>query len=328
MSDINDFGGPDEDQLRRCPEDTPSAALSEKQARFVTEYLVDRNAAAAAERAGYSPRSAPGLMDNEHIRLEIARRQTAAAQQSGISLESLIREVEAARQVAEENGNAAAMVSALKLKAELSGLLNEAAPPKPETEPPSKRELVKAYYDLMREVPDVHRMFREWVRDGLKVAIKQVAEEDGVDEAALYADFNARNFTLPSGPNSLLDVQEGMRAPDVSPAPALDVKSHRGTSHESAAPEFKRRLEVGERELVGDGGVYIQLLEVNCQQTREGDLVPGTGAQKYAVFDSSDELHGYRRSYDHALLLAESVAKSLKGEPVAPVTAARKGVVV
>jgi phage terminase small subunit len=113
----------DEDELSE-------PTLSPKQQRFVDEYLVDRNAAAAAQRAGYSPRSAASLMSNEHISLEIARRLAAIAADTNVSVKSLIAEVEAAREVAEAAGNASAMVAAIKLKADLTGNLDAREAPK------------------------------------------------------------------------------------------------------------------------------------------------------------------------------------------------------
>jgi phage terminase small subunit len=61
----------------QTPADAPSEALSPKHAPFVAEYLKDRNAAAAAQRAGYSPRSAASLMAQEHIREAIKKRPCA-----------------------------------------------------------------------------------------------------------------------------------------------------------------------------------------------------------------------------------------------------------
>jgi len=98
-------------------------SLSPKHARFIDEFIVDMNAAAAAKRSGYSPRSASALMANPAIKAEIARRQEAAAISSQVTLESLISECEQARQLAEQAGNASAMVSATQLKAKLTGRL-------------------------------------------------------------------------------------------------------------------------------------------------------------------------------------------------------------
>lgn len=70
--------------------------------------------------------------------------------------------------------------------------------------------------------------------------VNDLPEEDHIDEATLYKDFNASLVGTPwgestSGPSSLLDVEDGKTAPLVSPSPAPDVTTHGGTSHESAA---------------------------------------------------------------------------------------------
>lgn len=98
--------------------------LSERHRRFVDEYCVDTNAAAAARRAGFSARSAGQLMKIEAVRTEIARRQEVEATEAKVSLSSLLDEAERARTVAAENGNAAAMVAATNLKARLTGRLS------------------------------------------------------------------------------------------------------------------------------------------------------------------------------------------------------------
>lgn len=97
--------------------------LSERHARFVAEYVVDLNAAAAARRAGLSPRSAAGLMARADIRAEIERQQEAIAAETKVTIASLVDEAESARQVAHGAGNAAAMVAAITLKAKLTGKL-------------------------------------------------------------------------------------------------------------------------------------------------------------------------------------------------------------
>lgn len=97
--------------------------LSPKHEAFVTEFMRDMDAAAAARRAGYSPRTASGLMSNPGIRAEIAKRQEAAATAAQVSLQSLLDECEQARRVAEGDENASAMVSATALKAKLTGRL-------------------------------------------------------------------------------------------------------------------------------------------------------------------------------------------------------------
>ena len=103
-------------------------ALSPRHAAFVIEYMKDRSATAAAQRAGYSVRSAASLMAMQPIKDEIVRRTDALVTESKVPLhQSLLAEAEQARQVAEEAGNASAMVAALRLKAELTNQLDASA---------------------------------------------------------------------------------------------------------------------------------------------------------------------------------------------------------
>lgn len=97
--------------------------LSDRHKRFVDEYVKDTNAAAAARRAGFSARSAGQLMKVGAIRAEIERRQEAIAVATQITIASLCEEAEAARCLAQSDGNPAAMVAAITLKAKLTGKL-------------------------------------------------------------------------------------------------------------------------------------------------------------------------------------------------------------
>ncbi|MBX3674322.1 MAG: terminase small subunit [Burkholderiales bacterium] len=79
--------------------------MNPKQARFVQEFLVDSNAAAAARRAGYSPRSArvngPRLLTNAAIREALQASQHATARRLELDrqrvLEGLMEAIEQAR---------------------------------------------------------------------------------------------------------------------------------------------------------------------------------------------------------------------------------------
>jgi phage terminase small subunit len=74
------------------------ATLNDKQARFVAEYLVDLNATKAAERAGYSPKTAYAqgcrLLKHAEVASEIERRQKERAETTGITAERVLRELE------------------------------------------------------------------------------------------------------------------------------------------------------------------------------------------------------------------------------------------
>jgi Terminase small subunit len=100
-------------------------AIGAKHEKFITEYMKDRNATAAAARSGYSVRSAAMLMAMGPIKDEIRRRlaQVAAkaAEEAKVTLQSLMAKALRAYEVAEGNNNPAGMVAATKLMAELSG---------------------------------------------------------------------------------------------------------------------------------------------------------------------------------------------------------------
>ena len=71
-------------------------ALSNKQLRFVDEYLVDLNATQAARRAGYSPRTAkstgPRLLKNPAIAGAVAARQARIANHLFVTAERVVLE--------------------------------------------------------------------------------------------------------------------------------------------------------------------------------------------------------------------------------------------
>lgn len=71
--------------------------LTDKQARFVREYLVDLNAKQAAIRAGYSARSAEvegsRLLKNAKVAAAIARERRAVSNRTGITPERVLLEL-------------------------------------------------------------------------------------------------------------------------------------------------------------------------------------------------------------------------------------------
>lgn len=73
------------------------AKLTDKQNRFIAEYLVDFNATQAATRAGYSPKTAAAqaarLLVNANIQAEIQKRQGKIQAKLGISQERIIQEL-------------------------------------------------------------------------------------------------------------------------------------------------------------------------------------------------------------------------------------------
>ena len=74
-----------------------AARLSDKQARFVEEYLVDLNAVAAAERAGYSKMTAQKqaftLLANPVIQHAVERAKKARSARTEITADNVLREL-------------------------------------------------------------------------------------------------------------------------------------------------------------------------------------------------------------------------------------------
>jgi phage terminase small subunit len=70
--------------------------LTDKQSRFVAEYLVDSNATKAAIRAGYSPRTAewigPQLLGKSHVIEAIRLKQSEIAGRLEITAERVLKE--------------------------------------------------------------------------------------------------------------------------------------------------------------------------------------------------------------------------------------------
>lgn len=68
-----------------------------KHAAFVREYLVDLNATKAAERAGYSPKSAYAqgarLLKNAEVAASIAKHQAKRAAKAEVTAEEVLREL-------------------------------------------------------------------------------------------------------------------------------------------------------------------------------------------------------------------------------------------
>lgn len=71
--------------------------MTDKQARFCEEYMVDLNATQAAIRAGYSPASAktvgPRLLENVGVQKLIAQLQAEQSRRTGVSTDRVVREL-------------------------------------------------------------------------------------------------------------------------------------------------------------------------------------------------------------------------------------------
>ena len=104
-------------------------SLTAKQQRWIDEYLVDLNGAAAAIRAGYSPKSARAIahenLTKPDIQAVLQARQAAMAKELQITRQGVIRGLLDAVEMGRLQQNPGAMVSALR---EVSKMLGFNAP--------------------------------------------------------------------------------------------------------------------------------------------------------------------------------------------------------
>ena len=101
------------------------SALTPKQRRWIDEYLIDFNGAAAAVRAGYSPKSARAIahenLTKPNILAVIQARQAAMARELQITRQSVIQGLLEAVSMGREQQNPGAMVCALREVAKILG---------------------------------------------------------------------------------------------------------------------------------------------------------------------------------------------------------------
>lgn len=92
--------------------------LPSKAARFVDEYMLDHNGAAAAVRAGYSARSAPvtasRLLRKANVVELLTRKRRGLEAQFSLSQKSVIEKLQSAAEMAEVQGDPTAMVAAYR----------------------------------------------------------------------------------------------------------------------------------------------------------------------------------------------------------------------
>lgn len=98
-----------------------------KQTRFVQEFLVDANGAAAAVRAGYAPGSAKVaasrmLSKDNPVRRAIQARQDADAERLGVSRSHVLAGLQEAIKQAREQGNPVGMIRGWVEVAKMLGL--------------------------------------------------------------------------------------------------------------------------------------------------------------------------------------------------------------
>ena len=99
--------------------------LTSKQSRFIDEYMVDMNGAAAAERAGYSQKTSRAIaaenLSKPYIKAELQARGSALARELEITREGVVQGLLAAFEIAKEDRQPSAMISAMAALAKLLG---------------------------------------------------------------------------------------------------------------------------------------------------------------------------------------------------------------
>lgn len=124
--------------------------MRQKQQRFVAEYLTTGNATQAAIAAGYSASGAAvqgsRLLDTPEVQQAISEQQQVMMDHAAITLDSILAELEQARQTAIELRQPAAAINATMHKARLLGLDNPEARAKAEQ---------RKQNDLIFKIPDL-----------------------------------------------------------------------------------------------------------------------------------------------------------------------------
>ena len=101
--------------------------LTAKQARFVSEYIIDFNATQAAVRAGYSEKTAYWIgtenLRKPEIEKAIKKHQDKASKRNETTVDTIDEMHKAAYRVAEDQGQPSAMTQAAQNLAKLHGLI-------------------------------------------------------------------------------------------------------------------------------------------------------------------------------------------------------------
>lgn len=101
--------------------------LTNKQERFVSEYLIDLNATQAAIRAGYSVSSAKEIgcenLTKPNIAEAIAEAKALVVKRNDITVDDIVDMHKSAFRVAEDTANSGAMTTTANNMAKLLGLI-------------------------------------------------------------------------------------------------------------------------------------------------------------------------------------------------------------
>lgn len=106
-------------------------ALTDKQVRFIDEYMIDMNASAAYLRAGYECNEATAranasrLLTNANILAEIDNRQKKVQEKAGLSVEWLINEFIENHKMAKQLGEVANSNKSLELLGKHLGMFKD-----------------------------------------------------------------------------------------------------------------------------------------------------------------------------------------------------------
>ncbi len=104
---------------------TQSALANARHERFAQGLAKGLSGDEAYAAAGYKPNqnNASRLKGKESIRSRVAFLQGEAAERNAVTVDDIVRQLDEARDLARERGNAAAMVSATMGKAKVLGLI-------------------------------------------------------------------------------------------------------------------------------------------------------------------------------------------------------------
>ena len=104
------------------------AINNSRREKFAQEYAKGESATEAMQKAGYSdPRNSTRLTKNDEVRRRVDELKERGAIRAEVTIASLVQELEDARQLAVERGQAAAAVAATMGKAKVTGQIIDRA---------------------------------------------------------------------------------------------------------------------------------------------------------------------------------------------------------
>ena len=126
--------------------------LTSKQKRFIDEYMVDRNGAAAAARAGYSTRCAKEaayeLLTKTHILAVLREKQAADAKRLKLSRENALEGFLEAITLAQAKADPAAMIAGWR---EIGKVLGFYAPEQRTVKLTANGDALRAQYEALSD---------------------------------------------------------------------------------------------------------------------------------------------------------------------------------